>query len=84
MSILPPDDDFYPKPDDPCFLCMSPAADGEPVVMWWNGEDHVIYRHGGCAGSFVLRLARDAWQIEHDADDGAFTVTPRHQRMPRA
>jgi hypothetical protein len=26
-----------------------------------------MYLHGQrCAGSFVLRLARDAWQVEHE------------------
>lgn len=79
MAVLLPDDDFYPKREELCFLCSTLAGDGEPVVMW-GGQDLTLYLHGGCAGSFVLRIARDAWQVERDADDGKFTLTDRRER----
>ena len=81
MSVVLPNQEFYPEPKKTCFLCSGPAADGEPVVAWF-GVSQDLYLHGGCAGSFVLRLARDAWQVERDADDGAFTLTPHTRRPP--
>jgi hypothetical protein len=60
--------------DELCVLCSEPAADGqEPVVVWMTGAlgetAFFLYWHAGCAGSFVLRLGRDAWQLEHDRSD---------------
>jgi hypothetical protein len=49
-------------------LCNEPLIVEEPVVMWRGATD--LYLHGGCAGTFVLRLARDAWEVERDANDG--------------
>jgi hypothetical protein len=36
-----------------------------------------IYLHGSCAGSFVLRIARDAWEVERAAGDGEFELPVR-------
>jgi hypothetical protein len=85
MSIFMPGDDFYPTdPEDVCLLCLQPFTDGEPVVMWASKTN--IYLHGGCSGTFALRLARDAWQVERDANDGKYTLTARGSgwRMPPA
>lgn len=75
MAIASRDDDFYPS-DKNCLLCGDDFSDGEPVVFW-RGQDQELHLHGGCAGSFVLRLARDAWQVERDAQDGKFELTSR-------
>jgi hypothetical protein len=83
MSIFKPGDRFYPEgPDVACLLCSKPFTDDEPIVMW-SGITN-IYLHGGCAGTFVLRLARDAWQVENEANDGKFALTVREPgwRMP--
>jgi hypothetical protein len=76
--MLPGDDawtDFGPGQDDSCQLCLGRVTEpeGEPVVVW-NGPVK-MWLHGGCAGSFVLRLARDAWQVERDADDGVHPLS---------
>lgn len=77
MGVLLPGDPQYPGKSTLCFLCGESVADGEPVVYWHGGGVAHLWLHGGCAGSFVLRLARDAWEIERDAGDGRFTVTLR-------
>ena len=61
-------------------VALESVADGEPVVLWSGSGGH-LWLHGGCAGSFVLRLARDAWEIERDASDGRFTVTLRQRGL---
>jgi hypothetical protein len=73
MSVVRLGDQFYPGGSPPwlnqeavCSLCFSPVADdSEPVVLWHGGNGD-LWLHGRCAGSFVLRLARDAWEIERD------------------
>jgi hypothetical protein len=83
MSIVFPGDDFYPTTESgdksqECFLCGEnfDPSDGEPVVYWRGGGTNIHF-HGGCAGSFALRFARDAWEVERDADDGKFPLTRR-------
>lgn len=76
MGIVLTGDGQYPAASVSCFLCGEPAGDGEPVV-YWRGAGADLWLHGGCAGSFVLRLARDAWEIERDAGDGKFALTLR-------
>jgi len=76
MAVALPDHDFYPsnRDDAPtCFLCAKPfdPSDGQPVVYWVGGGTYIAF-HGDCAGSFVLRFARDAWEIQRDTDDGKF------------
>ncbi|AQS69596.1 hypothetical protein B1H29_24300 [Streptomyces pactum] len=62
--------DLYPS-EEVCFLCAKPF-DGAGTAVTWVGVGARIYLHGEyCAGSFVLRIARDAWQIEHDRDDSS-------------
>jgi hypothetical protein len=68
MGIYELGDQFGPKPGALCMLCQEPLIAGEPVVMWSGPTD--LNLHGGCAGTFVLRLARDAWQVENEANDG--------------
>ena len=80
MGVLLPGDERYPAESVSCFLCGEPAADGEPVA-YWSGAGADLWLHGGCVGSFVLRLARDAWQIENDAGDGKFAITLRQPGM---
>jgi hypothetical protein len=66
------EDEFAPQPGDLCMLCQEPLTDDEPIVMW-SGPTQ-LNLHGGCAGTFVLRLARDAWQVEHEASDGKYKL----------
>jgi hypothetical protein len=73
MAIIKSGDDKYPT-DELCVLCSEPAADGqEPVVVWMSGAlgetAFFLDWHAGRAGSFVPRLGRDAWQLEHDRSD---------------
>jgi hypothetical protein len=63
MAIIHPEHDHYPTDPSRCFLCSELFDDGLPVV-YWTGADNEIFLHGECAGSFVLRLARDAWEID--------------------
>lgn len=82
MAVVLADDEFYPTVRDrvaSCLLCGKPFEDEEPAVFW-EGSEQSLYLHGGCAGSFVLRLARDAWDVERRADDGEFTLTPHSAR----
>ena len=76
--ILSTDVHHYPDDTKACLLCTKGFSDQEPIVLWRGSKD--IYVHGGCAGTLVLRLARDAWQVERDADDGAFSLTPHTKR----
>lgn len=78
MAVIKTDEPSYPDAEQACLLCFGDFTDGEPVVMW--GGPQRLYLHGGCAGSFVLRLARDAWEVERDADDRKFTITPHTAR----
>ena len=78
MAVIKHGDQYYPSAERRCALCSTAFDDDEPVVYWGGPED--FYLHGGCSGSFVLRLARDAWQVEHDANDGQFTLTPDADR----
>ena len=71
--------DRYPSAENTCILCAGGFEDGQPVVFW-NSQ---LYWHGGCAGSFALRFARDAWQVEHDAADRKYQLTPHTARCPR-
>jgi hypothetical protein len=70
MAILEPVDDEYPTADARCFLCSEHFNDEGPVVFWRGGGGQRVYWHGDCSASFVLRFARDAWEIQRDADDG--------------
>ena len=79
MGVLVPGDPQYPGESTLCFWCAESVADGEPVVYWHGGGGGQLWLHGGCVGSFVLRLARDAWEIERDAGDGRFTITLRQE-----
>lgn len=69
-------DEWGPREDDACALCSASvlAPANEPVVIWRGGSGRLAL-HGGCAGSFVLRLARDAWELERDAADGKYPLT---------
>ncbi len=75
MGIYKVGDQFGPKTDARCMLCSQPLDPDEPVVMWSGPDDLCL--HGGCAGTFVLRLARDAWEVERDANDGKYTLKQR-------
>jgi hypothetical protein len=76
MSIMMLDDRFFPEDPDPtCLLCSTPLTHDEPTVVWTGITN--IFLHGGCATSFVLRLARDAWEVERDANGGKYTLTRR-------
>lgn len=78
MSVVQPDDEWYFKEGDACFLCGK-GADGVPAVMWkGSGAGSTVVTlllHGGCAGTFTLRLARDAWEVEHRAGPDTYTLT---------
>lgn len=53
-----------------CFLCgerISPQS----IAVYWGGATASIAFHRGCASSFVLRLARDCWELE------------QHEEIPR-
>lgn len=73
MAVVTSDDELYPPSGTECLLCLGDFSDGQPAVYWRGGQD--LFLHGGCAGTFVLRLARDAWQLERDADDDKFELT---------
>lgn len=75
MAIYKMGDQWGPKPDSRCMLCQEPLTTDEPVIMWGGPVDLCL--HGGCAGTFVLRLARDAWEVERNANDGKYTLTLR-------
>jgi hypothetical protein len=77
VGVVTPDSDRYPDESVVCFLCGETAADGEPVAYWMGAGNSYLWLHGGCVGSFVHRLGRDAWQIENEAGDGKYTVTIR-------
>ena len=52
-----------------CFLCAEPPR--YPMVVWHGaGGTQTILLHEECAGSLVLRLARDAWEVEHERKSG--------------
>ena len=82
MGVVFPGDDYYPTNVDDgshtCFLCSEEfdPSDGEPVVYWVTRGAYIFF-HGDCAGSFVLRLARDAWEVQRDANDGKFALKRR-------
>jgi hypothetical protein len=84
VSVIHPNSEQYPDRQARCFLCGDSFADRQPVAFW-GGANGNLYLHGGCAGSFVLRLARDAWEIERDAADGKFAIVLREEgwRGPR-
>jgi hypothetical protein len=75
MAIYKMGDQWGPKPDSLCMLCEQSFTKEEPVVMWAGPTDLCL--HGGCAGTFVLRLARDAWEVEREANDGKYKLTLR-------
>ena len=66
----------------PCFLCGDSTKD-EPVIHWsgfggfLDDEGMMLVLHAGCAGSFVLRLARDAWEAENKKGDGKLEFKER-------
>lgn len=63
--LVRPGSDQYPSRDQLCFLC-SQRFDRTGIVVMWAGPGHFIYLHGErCATSFVLRLSRDALEVEH-------------------
>jgi hypothetical protein len=70
------EDEFCPQPGDLCVLCLKPLVADEPIV-YWHGGPTKLNLHGGCAGTFVLRLARDAWEVERDANDGKHELRRR-------
>lgn len=82
MGVAPAGSEFYPSNVGDgawtCFLCSQrfDASDGEPAVYWVTAGEYIFF-HGDCAGSFVLRLARDAWEVQRDAGDGKFPLTAR-------
>lgn len=76
VAVVLPGDERYPAESTPCFLCDEAFDDRRPVVFW-SGAGGDLFLHGGCAGSFVLRLARDAWEVERDAGDRQFTLMLR-------
>ena len=52
----------------PCFYCGLKIA---TVGVYWNGhEAGYMYLHHGCAQKFLVRLARDIWQLESDSQSG--------------
>lgn len=69
------EDEFGPQPGDSCMLCHEPLTADEPIVFWAGPTNLTL--HGGCAGTFVLRLARDAWEVERDANDGKHKLNRR-------
>jgi hypothetical protein len=75
MGIYKLGDEWGPSKGSICLLCREPLTEDEPVVMWAGPPDLCL--HGGCAGTFALRIARDAWEVERDANDGKFTLTVR-------
>lgn len=75
MAICKVGEEWGPEPGELCMLCSEPLIVEEPAVMWRGPTD--LYLHGGCAGTFVLRLARDAWEVERDANDGKHKLTLR-------
>ena len=77
VAVLEANHERYPDKDAGCFLCGDSFADRQPVAFW-GGATGNLYLHGGCAGSFVLRIARDAWEIERDAADGRFAIVSRN------
>lgn len=73
--LVRPGSDQYPSLDRLCFLCSKPF-DGVGIVVMWAGPGHFVYLHGQrCASSFVLRLGRDAWEVEHEQRS---TAHPAH------
>jgi hypothetical protein len=82
MGIYKLGEQFGPQPGAVCMLCDKPLIADEPIVMWSGPADLCL--HGSCAGTFVLRLARDAWEVERDANDGKYTLTVHGSgwRMP--
>lgn len=44
-----------------CFLCGEALT--YPMVAW-HGAQGLICFHDSCATSFVLRFARDCWELE--------------------
>jgi len=78
VGVVAPGDEQYPSGSEVCFLCGDIVADGGPAV-YWRGSGVDLWLHGGCAGSFVLRLGRDAWEVERDAGDGRWTLAMRNR-----
>ena len=50
--------------EDRCFLCSEPISRQEVAIMWAGATGEIVL-HARCATSFVLRLARDCWEVEH-------------------
>jgi hypothetical protein len=52
-----------------CFLCGGPIRK-QSMAVYWLGATGGINFHRACATSFVLRLARDCWELErHESPD---------------
>jgi hypothetical protein len=49
-----------------CFLCGA-RIPHQSLAVYWAGATGHIALHRECAVSFVLRLARDCWELEHAA-----------------
>ena len=47
-----------------CFLCGH-SIGRQAMAVYWGGATGDIALHRACATSFVLRLARDCWELEH-------------------
>ena len=49
-----------------CFLCSESIT--LPAIVWAGATGSISF-HPACGTSFLLRLGRDLWQLEHDASD---------------
>lgn len=54
-----------------CFLCGEVLS--FPMIMW-AGMTSSIYLHEECASQFVVRLARDCWELENNRSKGRIDV----------
>ena len=54
--------------DAHCFLCGETPT--YPMVMWAGADGNRMYLHESCAPRFILKLARDAWELENVRGDG--------------
>lgn len=62
--LLRPGHDAFPPSTHLCVFCSQRVGSDEPVVFWRGAIDVVL--HMACSGPFVLRLARDALEAEHE------------------
>jgi hypothetical protein len=75
MTVLVPGETgwefvWHERDDLVCFLCGH-SIPRQWLAVHWDGATGAITLHRGCATSFVLRLARDCWELErHEAMEG--------------